>query len=200
MQRTVVSIAMGTHLHATGWRRQRGMTLIESLVALVVLALGVLGLIGFQMRTLKDSRDGVGRSRAIVAVQDIAERIRTNPELVAVTLAANYTAAFGALAAPAQNCTNTACTPAQLAAYDLWRWKANISAALPGGQGAVIPSAGDPRQFAVMVAWRENQLDAAAAAAENRNTQTQNFAVAGTTGLGCPANFTCHLVYVQPFR
>lgn len=197
MQRTV---SIKTTERGIARHRQGGMTLIESLVALVVLALGVLGLIGFQMRTLKDSRDGVGRSRAIVAVQDIAERIRSNPELVAATMAANYTTGFGALAAPAQNCLNAVCTPAQLAAYDLWRWKASIAAALPGGQGAISPSAGDPRQFAVMVGWRENQLDAAADAGENRNTMTQNFAIAGTAAAACPATFTCHLVYVQPFR
>lgn len=176
-------------------RAQRGMTLIESLVALVVLALGVLGLIGFQLQTLKDTRDSVGRSRAIVAIQDIAERMRVNPSATA----ADYTTGFGAVAAPNPSCIGAVCNPTQLAAFDLWRWKANIAAALPAGQAAMAPSATDARQFAVMVAWRENPADAAAADAPAR-TITQNTGIAGTTALACPANLTCHFVYVQPFR
>lgn len=174
---------------------QRGVTLIESLVALVVLALGVLGLIGFQLQTLRDTRDSVGRSRAIVNVQDIAERMRINPNATA----ADYTSNFGAVAAPNLNCLIAACSVTQLAAFDIWRWKANVAAALPGGQAAIAPSATDARQFSVMVGWLENRADAAAADAAAR-TITKSTAVGGTTALVCPVGLICHLVYVQPFR
>lgn len=43
--------------------RQRGITLIESLVAIVVAALGILGIVGVQMRTLTDTRTSVSRHR-----------------------------------------------------------------------------------------------------------------------------------------
>lgn len=174
---------------------QRGITLIESLVALVVLALGVLGLIGFQLQTLRDTKDSVGRSRAIVSVQDIAERMRINPNATA----ANYTANFGAVAVPNPNCTAAACNVTELATFDIWRWKTNVAAALPGGQAAIAPSATDARQFAVMVGWLENRADATATDAAAR-TVTKSTVVGGTTALACPAGLTCHLVYVQPFR
>ena len=174
---------------------QRGITLIESLVALVILALGILGLIGFQLQTLRDTKDSVGRARAIVSIQDIGERMRINPNATS----ANYTSNFGAVAMPNPNCTAAPCTVTQLAAFDIWRWKTNVAAALPGGQAAITPSATDARQFAVMVGWLENRADATATDAVAR-TVTKSTVVGGTTALACPAGLTCHLVYVQPFR
>ncbi len=177
--------------------RQRGITLVESLVSLVILALGVLGLLGFQMQTLRDTRDSVGRSRAIVAIQDIAERMRVNPYALA-----NYTATFAAVAAPGTDCMAVTCNVTQLATFDIWRWKANVAAALPGGQAAIqrAPAAGDQRQFAVMIGWLENTSDANAADAAARNVTKATAATSGTTALVCPAGLTCHLVYVVPFH
>lgn len=181
--------------------RQRGVSLIESLVAMAVLAVGVLGLIGFQLQVLRDTRDSVGRARAIVAIQDITERMRLNsaaltPPPPAVS---PYNTGFAALAAPAVDCTAAVCTVAQLATFDLWRWKANVAMALPGGQAAIQPSANDPRQYAVMVGWRENIADLASGEA-NRLVVQNTLVAGGASGLVCPAGLTCHLTYVQPFR
>lgn len=177
-------------------RYQKGITLVESLVSLVVLALGVLGLIGFQMQTLRDTRDSVGRSRAIVAIQDIAERMRVNPYALA-----NYNATFAAVGAPGTDCMVNTCNVTQLAAFDIWRWKTNVGMSLPGGLAAIqrSPVAGDERQFAVMVAWIENKADANAADAAARNI-TKATAQDGATALACPAGYACHLAYVQPFH
>ena len=46
-------------------QRQRGITLIESLVAIVIMALGILGILGVQMRTLADTQTGVRRAQAV---------------------------------------------------------------------------------------------------------------------------------------
>lgn len=182
-------------------QKQRGITLIESLVSLVVLALGVLGLIGFQLQTLKDTKDSVGRSRAIVSIQDIAERIRINP--FATVLVPNpYNVGFGAAPAAGQNCAANVCTVQQLAAWDLVRWKANAAAALPGGRVAIQPSPTDARQYAVMVCWIENKGDSPAATAYLQNEANTINATGSAAGVNllCPAGFTGHLSYVQPFR
>jgi type IV pilus assembly protein PilV len=178
-------------------RLQRGMTLIESLVALVILAFGVLGLIGFQMQTLRDTRESVGRSRALVAIQDISERMRLNQTSLPL-----YATGFAAAAAPAVDCIANVCNSGQLVPFDIWRWKTNLSQALPAGLGAIAPSPTDPRQILVMVAWRENQVDAATADA-TRTDPIKNPAdtlVGSVNGLTCPVTFTCHRVYVQPFK
>ena len=59
--------------------RQRGFSLIESLVAVVVMALGILGILGVQMRTLADTQTGVRRAQAIRLIEDLSERIKLNP-------------------------------------------------------------------------------------------------------------------------
>ena len=58
---------------------QRGITLIESLVAIVVMALGILGILGIQMRTLSDTQNGVRRAQAIRLIENLSERKKVNP-------------------------------------------------------------------------------------------------------------------------
>ena len=60
-------------------QRQRGITLIESLVAIVIMALGILGILGVQMRTLADTQTGVRRAQAVRLIEDLSERIQVSP-------------------------------------------------------------------------------------------------------------------------
>ncbi|MBI5611490.1 MAG: type IV pilus modification protein PilV [Gammaproteobacteria bacterium] len=110
-------------------RTARGFTMVEVLVAMVVIAIGLLGLAGLQASGLRFSGNSALRTQALLLSQDIIERMRANPPLA--TDPSPYAAygvasatAFAALpAAPATNCGATACTPADLAAYDLVTWK-----------------------------------------------------------------------------
>lgn len=61
-----------THLNPVTARRQRGISLIESLVAIVVMALGILGILGVQMRTLTDTSTTVRRAQAIRLIEDLS--------------------------------------------------------------------------------------------------------------------------------
>ena len=60
-------------------RAQRGITLIESLIAILIMALGILGVLGVQMRTLSDTQTSVRRAQAIRVIEDLSERIKVNP-------------------------------------------------------------------------------------------------------------------------
>ena len=76
-------------------RHERGISLIESLVALLVLALGILGMAGLQTRALVDSRTTNARAVAVKMVDDLSERMQFN--VGARLLAANpYVVAWGA--------------------------------------------------------------------------------------------------------
>lgn len=72
---------------------QRGISLIESLVAIVIAALGILGVLGVQMRTMSDTSTTVRRAQAIRLIEDLGERLKTNPN--ALSNIASYTSAFG---------------------------------------------------------------------------------------------------------
>lgn len=139
---------------------QRGVTLIESLVALVVIALGILGILGVQMRTLTDTQTGVRRAQAIRLIEDMGERMKVNPNALANINA--YVTAF-ADTPTLPNCAS-GCNAAQLAAYDVAVWKRIVRENLPTGQASIfVPPAesglatGLGRQLGVMIAWRENE-------------------------------------------
>ncbi len=63
---------------------QRGMGMIEILVALLILGIGVLGFIALQYRALEASAESTSRVQAITIARDIAERIRVNRNSLAV--------------------------------------------------------------------------------------------------------------------
>ena len=179
---------------------QRGVTLIESLVAIVVMALGILGILGVQMRTLTDTQTGVRRAQAIRLIEDMGERMKVNPNVLANINA--YVTAF-ADTPTLPNCAS-GCNAAQLAAYDVAAWKRIVRENLPAGQASIfVPPAesglatGLGRQLGVMIAWREN---------ERAGTKTDDIdatkvrAADGTFSAGatlaCPADHICHLQYL----
>ena len=96
-------------------KRQRGITLIESMVALVIAALGILGILGVQMRTLSDTSTTVRRAQAIRLIDDLGERMRTNPN--ALVNLGSYVSNFATN--PAVGSCASGCDHAALAAYDL---------------------------------------------------------------------------------
>lgn len=65
-------------IHPPLRRRQRGAALVEALVAMLVVAFGVLGFIGLQARTAISSLEGYQRAQGMALVQDMAERITLN--------------------------------------------------------------------------------------------------------------------------
>lgn len=196
---------LGMYLHSNACSRrgiQRGASLIEALVALVVLALGVMGLAGVQTRALLEARTTNSRTVAVQLSQDLAERVqftlamaRDTPINPAAQVAA-VLAAYGSLpdwgsAAPADpGCVagGVTCTAAQMANSHLARWRAQVAATLPNGQ-AVITRVGD--QLAVGIAWRENVTEKAEQAAG------ANAFVVTVPGVpDCPAGSICHLMWI----
>ncbi|RYH50944.1 MAG: type IV pilus modification protein PilV, partial [Alcaligenaceae bacterium] len=124
--------------HPAHVSRQHGITLIESLVAIIVMALGIMGIVGVQMRTLADTSTTVRRAQAIRLIEDLSERIRVNPNGLANL--ASYVSVFSA--APAPGSCSSGCDHATLASYDIASWKKSVRDALPLGQAEVfIPPA-----------------------------------------------------------
>lgn len=132
---------------ATGLR-QRGFTLVESLVALVVISVGMLGIAAMYVEGLRAGRTSVYRSTAVELVADMADRIRAN----------SLGEAAYAGAAAESGCVNGAvdCSPAELAADDLFWWTQSIGGRLPAGEGVVAYAAGgDTNQYTIVVTWTE---------------------------------------------
>ncbi|VXC53453.1 Type IV pilus modification protein PilV [Pseudomonas sp. 9AZ] len=108
--------------------QQRGSSLIEVLITLLIFTVGMLGLAALQLNALQGSSDSAQRSQSTWVLQDIAERIRANP----AGTAAQYAAAPNCANPPVSRCadyydpatsakvTAQNCTAAQMAAFDRW--------------------------------------------------------------------------------
>ncbi|MEZ5629793.1 MAG: type IV pilus modification protein PilV [Burkholderiaceae bacterium] len=186
-------------------RRQRGITLIESLVALVVSALGVLGILGMQMRTLADTQSSVRRAQAIRLIDDLSERMKVNSN--ALMVLNDYTSGWTAApptAPAAKNCSAAKCSSTELAAYDIAEWKRSVQRMLPLGDAAVFLAPGETgisnrRQLGVMISWRENESDTSAGF--KNSIDATKIIESGTVFDGggnvtCPSSRTCHLQYI----
>jgi type IV pilus assembly protein PilV len=102
----------------------RGFTLLEVMISLVVLAIGVMGVIGLQTATYQQLQTSQNFSKAAMLASDMADRMLANQENV---LATAYVHNAPPAEPPDTDCTTAACTtPAQLAAYDVWRWQTEL--------------------------------------------------------------------------
>jgi type IV pilus assembly protein PilV len=138
-----------------GIKPQNGFTMVETLVALVVLAIGMLGIAALYLNSLQAGRTAIYRTQAVNFAADLADRIRANR-----TAVANYGNVYTDDFLPVPACYTTAgCTAAELAASDLSRWKADIAQQLPNGLGQVavtLPvAAGEPASYVITVRWAE---------------------------------------------
>lgn len=133
--------------------KNTGFTLIEVLIAMVILAVGLLGLAGLQATSLRNNQSAYNRSQATQLAYDIADRMRAN-----VSAANNYVGTFMApSAATAQaDCStvSTTCTPAKMAQNDLFQWNAAVSTTLPSGAGTIAQAG---TVFTVTINWDDNR-------------------------------------------
>ena len=110
--------------------KQKGMTFIEVLIALVIMVTGILGAVAMQATAKQSSFDAMQRSLASSLAQDILERMRSNASANLNGYAGTYGANDpGAAPAPACNTSGTLCTPAQLMATDLHQWTQSLRGA-----------------------------------------------------------------------
>lgn len=115
---------------------QSGFTLLEVMVAFVVLSLGLLGLAGLQAASLRNNQTAYYRGIATQQAYDMADRIRAN--LVGVR-AFNYNnIAAGVPADPGCFTLVGGCSAANMAITDRFQWNTNNAALLPNGAGTVI--------------------------------------------------------------
>lgn len=145
-------------------RRMSGISLVESMVALIVISVGMLGIAGLYLSSLQAGRSANLRSQAVNLASEMADRIRANREGEL-----SYALAAGTLPS-AVDCASAICTPAQLAQSDQNIWITSLRNNLPGGatsaNGSIVvtdlKAAGEVVslfQYRITVSWREAGSD-----------------------------------------
>lgn len=117
--------------------RQKGVTLIEVLVALLVLSIGLLGLAGLQTIALQHNQAAYMRSQATNLAYDVADRMRARRE---AALAGAY---------DTNDCDSASDD-------DLESWCDAVQANLPGGTASISRS---DNRFTITIQWREERLE-----------------------------------------
>ena len=137
--------------------RQRGFTLLEVLIAVVILSIGLLGVAGMQASAMRNNHSAYSKTQATALAMDIADRIRINS-----SVAANYdfdTDSDVPESKPGCMADANGCSPTDLAEYDIYEWSQPIISAespiLPGGR-AIIERNGTITTIAIY--WREPQF------------------------------------------
>lgn len=139
--------------------RLRGFSIVEALVALVVLSIGMLGIAALYVESLRAGRSAIYRTQAVNLASDMADRIRANRTAGnAYALAAGDAPATQSCAPPG----TATCAPATLAQDDMARWLTAINDQLPGNGNAtpdgtivVAPGAPPTSQYTIQVTWSE---------------------------------------------
>lgn len=137
-------------------RRQQGISMVEALVALVVLSVGMLGIAGLYVSSLQAGRTALSRTQAVTLVNDMIDRIRAN-----ASAGEAYNSSKYGTSPKTHGCVVTSnCTSAQLAEDDLATWTAAAKDSLPGTPKATVvrtaaASTGRPDRYQVTIVWQE---------------------------------------------
>ena len=149
--------------------RQRGDSLLEVLVAVLVIGVGAMGVAKLQMLSTQNTREALQHGMATALAEDMLERLRANPT------AAYAGVGFGAAPPAFVDCLGGNCTSFELAMFDVVAWKCALGRwrdqrpcdaaqsagllpptqrqpALPGGDGAI--AIGADGVATVTVTWQ----------------------------------------------
>ncbi|VTU28943.1 type IV pilus modification protein PilV [Variovorax sp. PBL-H6] len=128
-----------------GRSRTTGFSLIEVLVALVVLSFGLLGMVGMQAMALQNNREARLQSVAVDLARELAEMMRGNKDVSMLATANPYVGNFsGTALAPAtkssclsvgSNCSDTT----EVARAEITEWLARVETNLPGARVTICP-------------------------------------------------------------
>ena len=160
-----------------------GFTLIEVLVALFVLAVGMLALAALQGRSLRDSTTAQLRGTALMLAYDISDRMRANPTGVTASTALPCPTSnhyqrcapdvIPAQSAPTTRCTTpgpsfttSTCTPEQMADEDMYQWLSALRDGrngLPDPRATIIQDTGGT-VWTITIYWNQDRVTSGAVA------------------------------------
>lgn len=138
----------------------KGFTLLEVLVALVVISVGALGIAAMQASAISSTHSSQQESMLASEARSISDAMAANstywgggnaPATIAV---ASSVLSDSTLEGYSLNCSTGTCSGPQLAAYDLKQWGQELNSQVPGAAGQISCAAGSPVICTVQVSWK----------------------------------------------
>lgn len=128
--------------------REKGFSLVEVLITLVIMSVGMLGIIGLYVQSMQAGRTSLYRHQAVTLAGDVADRIRANP-----LAGATYTTPEG----DNKMCVGGGidCSSTDMALNDILLWQAQAVDTLPRGSVSVVFTPGIPATYLITIAWEE---------------------------------------------
>lgn len=155
-------------------REQRGFSLVEVMVALVVMSIGLLGVAKMQAAALSNTAIASTRSLAAIEASSLAASMHANRGYWGSPTVATSVTLQGLTVtpnvAPMADCVGAPCTPANLAEYDLQKWTEAAGQVLPPDYLATITCAptDTPPNCTIQIQWAEKTV------AVNKDGQAQS--------------------------
>ena len=134
-----IAFKEGKVVHLT----QRGFSLVEVLISIIILSFGLLGMVGLQAAAIQANREAKTQSSASSFARELAEMMRRNRNIGVLTSGNPYMGNFTSPLAPttASYCLkvgNTACSTAtDVANAEMTEWLSRVDAELPGARVSV---------------------------------------------------------------
>ncbi|MFC0133333.1 type IV pilus modification protein PilV [Massilia eurypsychrophila] len=125
-------------------QKQRGFSLLEVMITMLIVSFGLLGIGGIIVISLKNNQGSYARGQATLMVNDMVDRMRANRGV--------------AEAAPSPYNLALTATPAgtTVAATDLAEWRAALAASIPSGTGAVLVNDAS-KKVTITVQWDDSR-------------------------------------------
>jgi type IV pilus assembly protein PilV len=130
-------------------RCQSGFSLVEVLITLVIMSVGMLGIAGLYVQSMQAGRTSMFRHHAVTLAGDVADRIRANPRA---------RVAYTDIDGDNNNCVlgGIDCSSAEMAANDIFLWKAQAADSLPRGDVTIfLDDDAVPPSYSITVSWHE---------------------------------------------
>ncbi len=126
---------------------QKGVSLIEVLVSMLLLGIAVVGFVALQVRAMSATTESMSRTQAVSIAKQVAEAIRAN-----IGNKDKYKVVASWAVMPTQDCYANTCTADQMVNFDIRLAKEVAAATLANGNVAVRPCEG-ANNMCIYVAW-----------------------------------------------
>lgn len=155
--------------------KQKGVSLIEAMVSLIVLSIGMLGMVALQSKALQANQSSYYRTQIAILAEDIMDRMRANKPNASLYKTGFNDAAPISVTECASSSAN--CSGSALADYDLAKWKEDVASLLPSGKAQIVKTevSASTEIYVVTLQYDDSSADNSSSYAQTQTSTPKQF-------------------------